>query len=132
MVCAACKARELADRSQGDAPRCGFPGSDGTATFVADNWNCATLNALRALVDESQDPMPAGVSYYFCDNQKMATVYTHDIELDDEPLGMMLWMTWYKRRGTTEQVWILAEGRPPRLPTERELRAILAHYQQLR
>ncbi len=120
--CKACAAR--GKTWNGSDARCAFE----TGAFSAENWNCATLNALRDLVYEGQNPMPPGVDYRYCDDQKYATVHIDGVELDGERIGLALWVSWYKSRGSTEAVWLLSESAAPRAPTERELLAILAHY----
>lgn len=122
--CAACAAR--GKNWQGDDPRCAFASAD--ATFNSENWNCATVNAVRDLVWEGQNPMPPGVDYRYCSDQKYATVHTDEVEVDGERIGLALWVSWYKSRGATEAMWLLSESGPPRLPTEQQLRAILEHY----
>lgn len=121
-VCKACQERVW--DFKGDQPRCGFS----AGAFSPDNWNCATLNALRDLVDESQHPMPPGVDYRYCADQKYATVHIDDVELNGDWLGLALWVSWYKNRGTTEAVWILDHTGVPRQPSEAEVLAVLASY----
>lgn len=98
----------------GDDPKCAFVGE------FADNWNCATLNAIRDI--------PNGVDYQYCDDRKYATIKTDGID----GLGLALWVAWYKSRGNTEAMWLLFADEPPRIPTERELLAIIYHYAALR
>lgn len=121
MTCKLCK--ERGQTWNGDAPKCAFDG-----TF-ADNWNCATLNALRDICYEGQDHMPLGVDYQYCSYQKYATVKIDGIEDSrGNGIGLALWVSWYKSRGRTEAVWILSEDAPPRIPTEEELEAVIAYY----
>lgn len=112
----------------GDNPRCGFTGPN--QSFVPDNWSCATLDRLRELVYEGQVSLPAGVDYQYCDDQKYATVNIDTVTLEDERIGLALWVSWYKSRGTTDAVWVLDNDRPPRPPTEAEVLAIVAHFEQ--
>ena len=106
----------------GDDPKCAFDGA------FADNWNCATLNALRDICYEGQNPMP-GVDYQYCEDQKYATVKIDGIE-DRRGcrIGLALWVSWYKSRGKTDAVWVLSDDAPPRIPTEEELEAIIVYY----
>ena len=46
-------------------------------------------------------------------------------------LGLALWVSWYKDRGTTDAMWVLSSDRVPRAPTEEELLLIYAHYIKL-
>lgn len=108
----------------GADPVCGF--SDGWEN----NWNCGTLNALRYFCDGSLFALPAGVDYHCCNDQKYATLNLSDIDWPgDAPLA--LWVTWYKRRGHTDAVWLLFETGPPRSPTEEELLRIIEHYENV-
>ncbi len=103
----------------GDAPRC-------FNDFGADNWNCATLNAIRVICSEGHPP---GVDYQYCDDQKYATVKISDCEnIDGDRIGLALWVSWYKNRGQTEALWILSDTQPPRIPTEDDLNIIIDAY----
>jgi hypothetical protein len=122
MPCKMCSERGQTWR--GSPPRCGF-GEDGK--MVEENWNCATINAIRDICYEGQNDMPPGVDYRYCDDQKYATIDLHRMDgLDDRPLAM--WVTWYKSRGETEGVWLMFDDQPPRRPTEAECLSIIDHY----
>lgn len=119
MTCKRCQ--ERGQTWNGDAPICAFSGK------LRDNWNCATLNAIREICCE--DTQRTGVDYQYCDDQKYATVKIDDIEdVRGNRIGLALWVTWYKSRGRTEGLWILSNDSPPREPTEEELEAVIAHY----
>ncbi len=93
------------------------------------NWNCATLNAIRDICYEGQNPMPIGVDYQYCEDQKYATIKIQDVELNNgNYIGLALWVSWYKSRGKTDCVWVLNDDSPPRKPTEEELLAIINYY----
>lgn len=119
MTCRACQ--ERGQTWPGSPPTCAFDDFD-------NNWNCATLNAIRDIVYEGQHPMPHGVDYQYCDDQKYATVRIDHI--DDLPSGnsMALWVSWYKSRGGTDAVWLLSQDIAPRRPTEADCIAICAAY----
>lgn len=119
MACKACRKR--GKTWQGDDPRCAFE----TGAF-GDNWNCATVGLIRDICDED-DGLPNGVDYQYCEDQKYATVKVDHIEaLDDRPLA--LWVSWHKRHGETDAIWLLFENKPPRLPTEQECLLIAQAY----
>jgi len=121
MPCKRCLAR--GQTWNGDKPKCAFDGN------FAENWNCATLNELRDIVYEGQSPMPPGVDYQYCEDRKYATVKIDDVELaNGNSIGLALWVSWYKSRGTTDAAWILAGDEPPRIPSEKELDAIIWHF----
>ncbi len=110
-------------------PKCAFP--DG-GQFTHDNWNCATANAIRDIA-ESERP---GVARDYSDDQSYATVSVYEIE-DVWDCGAedhnywCLWLTWYKRRGRTEALWLMgSDDAPPRRPTEAQARLILDHYER--
>jgi hypothetical protein len=116
MKCKACKKR--GQTWNGSPPVCAFENFD-------QNWNCATLNAIREIAYEGQVPMPAGVDYQYCDDQKYSTIFVDHI---DEVPGLALWVSWYKSRGGTDAVWLLNYDGKPRRPTEAECLAICAAY----
>lgn len=119
--CKLCK--ERGQTWNGGAPQCAFVGD------LSDNWNCATLNAIRDICYEGQREMPVGVDYQYCEDQKYATVKIDDVrDGRGNRIGLALWVSWYKSRGKTDALWILSDDAPPREPTEAELTAIIAHY----
>jgi len=123
MTCKKCK--ERGKDWNGDDPQCAFVGE------FHENWNCATLNAIRDICHEGQDPMPPGVDYRYCDDQKYATIQIDGIhDSKGNWIGYALWVCWYKSRGRTEAVWVLDSDGPPRRPTEDELLSIIAAFRQ--
>lgn len=127
MTCKLCQKR--GKTWSGADPKCAFDGS------FSDNWNCATLNAIRDICYEGQNPMPSGVDYQYVNDMKYATIKIDDVEgdfVDDKrgrSIGLALWVSWYKSRGRTDAMWILSDDEPPRQPTESELLAIISYYQ---
>lgn len=111
MTCKKCL--ERGKTWEGSDPRCAFP--DGKP-FERENWNCATVNAIRDLITDME-----GAPVY-CDDQYYQTIKTGHIE----GLPLALWVSWYKRRGRTEAMWLLSEYDPPHLPTEKDCLAIIA------
>lgn len=108
------------DRGQtwnGDKPICALSG---------DNWNCATINAVRDICDDIES---GRVDYQYCDDQKYATLKIDECEMPNgAPIGLALWVTWYKNRGRTDGLWILSDGAPPRAPTMEELEIIIGSF----
>ena len=98
----------------GSDPVCAFGDSE-----FCDNWNCATVGRIRQIIWEGNYPQDKRVDYRYCEDQKYVTLYIDDLELPDRP--MCLWITWYKSRGTTDQMYLLFSDQPPRTPTENEL-----------
>lgn len=121
MPCKRCIAR--GKDWNGSDPKCAFDGS------FQDNWNCATLNAVRDIVYEGQPEMPPGVDFRYCDDMKYATVKIEEVEDSaGGRIGMALWVAWYKNRGKTDAVWILDNDNPPRVPTEGELERVIQSF----
>jgi len=85
MPCKLCKQR--GKTWKGDEPKCAFE----NGVFSSDNWNCATMGALRNLAE--------GPSVYNND-QHCATLPVFDC-------GEFLIISWYKSRGQTEGAWIV-------------------------
>jgi hypothetical protein len=121
--CVVCAARALAAPGDDNSVCAYKPGS-----AWEDNYNCGLLDQVRGLVYEGRLELPHGVHYQFCNEQKYATVKIDNVHVNEEPIGLTLWLTWYKSRGRTEQMWILSDWGIPRRPTEVELLAILTHY----
>ena len=114
MICKMCK--ERGKTWEGDNPTC----------FLfrwKDNWNCATLNAIRDICYEGS-PLPDGVRYTYVDDMKYATIR---INSDDEYIGLCLYVEWYKNRGGTDEMWLLGNGEPQR-PNEKQLLMIIDQY----
>lgn len=120
MACKMCEAR--GHNYPGDPPRCAFVGEFGG------NWNCATLNALRALFDNA--PVDPGLTIRYCDNDdRYAVIDISEVECDrGGNFGVCLWLCWYKQRGHTAAGFILDPSNIPRSPTEHECLCILKHY----
>lgn len=97
------------------------------------NWNCGIVNRIRELCYEGQDSMPRGVDYQYCDDQKYATVNVSEVYVGGDWengtwFARALWVTWYKNRGGTEDMWLLGDEEPRR-PTAEELEAIADYYE---
>jgi hypothetical protein len=73
----------------GDTPRCAFT-IDGH--FSADNWNCATMNALRLFTQE-----------IYCQDRTLGVIPVPELSVDsgfDDLMPNFLVLHWYKNRGT--------------------------------
>lgn len=109
----------------GDAPKCGFH-ADGTMT--EHNWNCATLNALRDLAE------PVAI---WQEDQNYATLPLWEV-VDHTPSRVFpewplaLWVTWYKRRGATDALYLLFDDIEPRVPTLAQCEAVIAYHEARR
>ena len=121
MVCSMCK--ERGKTWTGSESACGFGGG----SFDTGNWNCATVNAIRDICYEGRK-LPPGVDYQYCEDQKYATIKVDHI--DELGGSLALWLTWYKNRVRTDEMWLLFDGLPPRRPTWVECEAIIAAYKR--
>jgi len=112
----------------GDDPNCGF---DADGVYKTPNWNCGLVNRIRYLVYEGREESPVEVDYQYCDDQKYATINVNDVDFGGDAGGpLALWLTWYKNRGATEDMWFLDYGgEPPRKPTRDELLSIVRHFE---
>lgn len=80
----------------GADPQCGFRPN---GRFISDNWNCATLNALRELGEKQE----------LYGNEDNAAIFPRP----DGEAGFVV-LCWYKSRGRTEQAFLLtSDGRSP-------------------
>lgn len=130
MTCKMCRERYKGVRPAGfgSDPSCAFP--DG-GPFTPDNWQCATANAIRDLVESPHDGV---IRDWSAGGDQSYAVVRLDNDYDNVPAyADALYVTWYKRRGRTGGMWLLgdedsAEGGLPRPPTEAEALAIIKHY----
>lgn len=108
--------------------KCPFNSSD----KFGDNWMCGLINKIRRLCDFDSDGNNSMLHYQNCDEQQYATINIAEIEhlYDNEEtrMGLCLFVSWYKSRGSTEAMWILDENNIPRVPTRQELEAIVEYY----
>ena len=114
--CAMCQ--ERGKTWGGENPKCFLQGFE-------DNWNCATLNAIRNICFEGNE-LPGWVDYQYCDDEKYATIRISEIDIERNPLA--LWVQWYKSRGHTQALWLLYSDRPPKQPNEDELLSIINYW----
>jgi len=91
-ACPRCVARGKA--WGGDAPKCAFT----SGVFSGDNWQCATMNALRELVEDKPEAR-------WSDDQWAAVIPV-------ESLSDHIVMSWYKHRGCTELAYIVGTKEP--------------------
>jgi len=112
----------------GSDPRCAFPGG---GAFTSDNWQCATAGMARDLVGEYPGEIEReGVALTTSGDQKVAIVSVHEgIDLDrhDQFIPALV-MTWYKRRGCTETMLLLATDGTAIAPTADDIEDICAGY----
>ena len=117
-MCDACDSR--GKTWNGSNPKCAF-----TNGAFGENWNCATVNMIRDICYECQNSK-TGIDYQYCDDDNYATIKIDDIDIDGRPLA--LWVSWHKRRGATQAMWLLFDSEPPRAPTEKECLLIVDYY----
>lgn len=117
VMCKACV--ERGKTWNGSEPKCAFNGD------FDNNWNCATVNAVRDICYEGRE-LKHGIDYQYCEDDNYATIKIDHLDIDDSPLA--LWVSWYKNRGSTQAMWLLFDKLPPRRPTEEECLAIVADY----
>jgi hypothetical protein len=108
------RCRERGQTWRGDAPRCGFYEN---GAFNSNNWNCATLNALR---DRVANPL------WNEDDHAGLVAYSEERE-DGSINTVYLVLRWYKSRGRTDAVlWWEGDGMFPGTITLPEAEAVLA------
>lgn len=110
----------------GGDPVCGFTSS---GEFRPDNWNCATLNALRELTADPREGGGIGVHLWHEDTNVAVLPMP---ERSDGRWGGFMLVGWYKSRGRTAEVYVWeaasarlgAEG--PRPATFEDVERLLA------
>lgn len=111
MACRMC--RERGKTWAGDEPRCAFE----NGLFSRDNWNCATMNALRERAEQ--------LGSVFRDDLAAGSIGCVPFEGPDDS-GYVV-MTWYKDRGATGNAVVLRGDGGPRLLTEQDALAALEY-----
>jgi|APSaa5957512576_1039674.scaffolds.fasta_scaffold87309_2 hypothetical protein len=101
MICPRCTNR--GKTWKGSDPICAFE----TGTFDSNNWNCATMNALRNLTEAVHN------------EDHNACLLRGALNAD------FVTLVWYKRRGTTNQALAFSDEAPPQPLTLNEAEAIL-------
>ena len=95
----------------GSDPVCAFDLSES----FNDNYACATLLELRELLHKPNDLIKGSVF----EGQHSVLVDLMFTEFPNRHV-VGLYISWYKRRGSTEQIWLLSDNLDPRIPTEQE------------
>lgn len=85
----------------GSPVQCAFT----NGVFDSDNWQCATANGLRTLIDENIQPL---AKFYTREDMRQGSLGVISIP-ESEGEGVQqgyLVMSWYKNRGRTGQAWV--------------------------
>jgi hypothetical protein len=125
-VCSECKARGKI--WNGSDPKCAFTGG----AFNEKNWNCATVNILRFIIEAAFDDdhttkvirHPA----WKCRNDGGAGTIGVLLIPEEIDLPGYIVMTWYKNRGKTEQAWVINDSNPPRALTIQEAELVITFF----
>lgn len=102
--------------------------------FTKDNWNCGLINKIRTICDAAMEGKGDGALHYqYCEDQKYVAIdtsrITWDVMEEGMPdLGLCLWVSWYKSRGTTDAMWLLDHYCQPKQPTFDQLEYIANWY----
>lgn len=121
MICERCQKR--GKTWKGSDPTCAFL----EGKFISENWNCATMNALREIAEEYSNAAicdPPGYRYRHCDVSLAAIPYSSN------SCEKFLVLSWYKDRGRTGQAWIFCDDDAPEVLTLAEAEACLRDYKQ--
>lgn len=115
MTCRLCK--ERGKKWEGDDPQCAFPSGEPSAGFDADNWQCATMNALRDIAEAGGH----GDFHYRCDSAagSISVIrFEHPEGHPTDPYGLppagYIVLSFYKNRGTTGQAIVMHDDHAPR------------------
>lgn len=68
------------------------------------------------------------VASWRVDDQSACAINIAGVELPDSGAQLTLWVSWYKRRGRTDAMWLLNEKGEPTRPTEADCIAICYHH----
>lgn len=131
-ACDACRsyytAKVLEDYAS--PPRCAFVGG---GDYNPNNWCCMTVEMLRDYIGEFGSNEQKRVDYRCYNHQAdnpdrhYATIELPELEeihIEGEtPLA--LWVTWYKRGGATDEMWLLYRELPAKRPSYKEFLIII-------
>lgn len=95
---------------QGSNPKCAFR----TSTFNTDNWNCATMSALRRLITSRDNGKR---QTWHCREDMAAGTFGVLLIPENDIINGYLCMTWYKSRGRTDMAVIMDGSNAPQLLT---------------
>lgn len=98
-----------------------------TKVFNSENWNCATMNALRDLIEEKAKK---GEAWYYRDDNATGSIGVLPFETEHYTGNLIL--TWYKDYGKTGGAIIVWDDEPPRQLTEDIAEEILVAYERKR
>ena len=115
-VCKECEKR--GKQWNGDNPVCGF----NNGKFNPENWNCASLNKLRAYCRDH--------GYSYRDDVNNASIGVFPIPDNDIISGYIV-MTWYKSRGRTGRAIVMCDDSEPVILNEEMAEAIIESHERL-
>ena len=90
------------------------------------NWNCGQIAKIRELCNLAETENTFYMNYQYCDDQKYVSINVDDVALQEPAL--CLWVSWYKNRGGTDQMWLLPEFGSPREVTFDDIQRIYDFY----
>lgn len=106
----------------GSQPKCAFANEE--SLFSSENWNCATANAVRDLIDNTYSSTICYSDDYSLVVMPLSCVQVSEAE--GEPIGDFLVASWYKQRGTTDLLLIINDGKSIH-PSLEQIETILKH-----
>lgn len=102
-----------------------------TGKFSIYNHLCAAMGTLRDLIQI----YGYGKGFVSADEQTnwlLDTSFMQRYDLGAPVAPTALFVGWYKNRSNVENVWLMFEHQPPRVPTVEEFIEIVNHYTALR
>lgn len=121
MTCLKCKQR--GKTWDGDDPKCAFEDNKTTNKFSNKNWNCATMNLLRDLIERQSEKDKA---YFYRDDTATGSIGILPFETNNFHGNLVL--TWYKNRGQTGSAMVVCDDREPATLTLDIAEEILKHF----
>lgn len=111
----------------GSLRECAFV--DGSA-FSSHNWNCATVNRLRALCEPERRSVLDGVAIYATNDLWHALIDVSEVPLHEQSNSIVwLQVIWYKRRGQTLNVSVIDTEGDVASATEEQCLTTLKHLE---
>ena len=106
---------------EGDDIRCPFE----NGTEFGHNWRCGIIRKIRVICDKAVDRSDSRLHHGSSCDQNYVTI---DTGFADGELGICLWVSWYKDRGSTDSMWVMDSEGPSYKPTFEQLERIVNYY----
>jgi hypothetical protein len=125
-ICRRCEERGRPENFGSD-PQCAFS----SGTFSVDNWQCATMMALRDVADgetKYHDGLNTTMYNWREGDSSLGAVWFYPIDRD---FASFIVMSWYKNRGRTSRAYVMSDDQEPSVLTLVEAETALDEHERI-